>query len=162
MRMILTQYAMRGNRIDRGLVLLWFSRPFVSLFIYKITTPWTKGIREKEKIVFRFFYRLKEDKMTEGTFSGPRRIVRQCESRDCPCKQDEDYTCNFACRWPLDLVITVNTLLTSSLGDYWSSWLIFFLRWLGLCLTRLFICFKRFILYFYKHVLLHFVPMHSV
>ena len=93
-----TRLAMRGNRIDRGLVLLWFSSPFVSLFIYKITTPWTKSIREKEKIVFRFFYGLKEDKMTEGTVSGPRWIVRRCESRDCRRKRDEDNTCNFACR----------------------------------------------------------------
>ena len=81
---------MRGNRIDRGLFLLWFSRPFVSLSIYKITTPWAKSIREKEKIVLRFFYGLKEDKMREGTVSGLRRIVRRCESRDCRCKQDQD------------------------------------------------------------------------
>ena len=98
MRMILTQYAMRGSQIDGGLVLLWFSRPFVSLFIYKITMPCTKSICEKEKIVFSFFYGLKKVKMTEGTVSGPWRIVQRCESRDCQCKQDEDNTCNFACR----------------------------------------------------------------
>ena len=36
-----------------------------------------KSIREKEKIVFGFFYGLKEDKMTEATVSGPRRIVQR-------------------------------------------------------------------------------------
>ena len=86
--------------------------------------PWTKSIREKENIVFRFFYGLKEDKMTEGTVSGTRRIVRRCESLDCRCKQDEDHLI-----LPVDIFITVNTLLTSSLDDYWSSLLIFFWYW---------------------------------
>ena len=27
---------------------------------------WTKSIREKERIVFGFFYELKEDRMTDG------------------------------------------------------------------------------------------------
>ena len=46
--------------VDRGLVLLWVYRPSVSLFIYEITTLWTKSIREKEKIYLRFFYGLRE------------------------------------------------------------------------------------------------------
>ena len=46
--------------VDRGVVLLWVFRTSVSLFIYEITTPWTKSIREKEKIYVRFFYGLRE------------------------------------------------------------------------------------------------------
>ena len=84
--------------VDRGLVLLRVSRPFVSLFIYEITTPWTKSIREKEKIYLRFFYGLREDKMIEETVSGPWRTVRRCHSQDCRCKQGEEQTFNFACR----------------------------------------------------------------
>ena len=41
-------------------------RTSVSLFIYEITTPWTKSIREKEKIYLRFFYGLREDKFDRG------------------------------------------------------------------------------------------------
>ena len=32
----------------------------MSLFMYEITTSWTKSIREKEKIYLRFFYGLRE------------------------------------------------------------------------------------------------------
>ena len=46
--------------VDRGVVLLWVFRTSVSLFIYEITTPWTKSIHEKEKIYLRFFYGLRE------------------------------------------------------------------------------------------------------
>ena len=46
--------------VDRGVVLLWVFRTSVSLFIYEITTPWTKSIREKEKIYLRFFYGLRD------------------------------------------------------------------------------------------------------
>ena len=70
-RIILTRYAVRANWssgiVDHGL--FWVCRtfgPYVSLFIYEIATPWTKSIREKEKIYLRFFYGLREDKFDRG------------------------------------------------------------------------------------------------